>query len=120
VRTFTHVRVDATVRYVDEGPVLTSAAPRRRQAHFVMAPGAWAFMSPRTFSRRFREVTGATAMRWLLEQCLTRARELLEETDESVERGSGRIRFGSGITLRQRLAQVRGDLAQQLSETARS
>jgi AraC family transcriptional activator FtrA len=81
---------------------------------------ALAFMSPRSFSRRFREVTGTTPMRWLLEQRLTRARELLEETDESVERVAAVAGFGSAITLRQRFAQVLGTSPSSYRKTFRS
>lgn len=66
---------------------------------------ALAFMSPRNFSRRFREVTGTTPAQWLLGQRLNRARELLEETELPVERVAELAGFGSPVTLRQRFAQ---------------
>jgi AraC family transcriptional regulator, transcriptional activator FtrA len=64
-----------------------------------------AFMSTRNFSRRFREATGTTPGRWLLHQRLTRARELLEETDLPIERIAQITGFGSAVTFRQRFAQ---------------
>lgn len=64
-----------------------------------------AYMSPRNFSRRFREVTGTTPVKWLSHQRLTRVRELLEQTDLSVERIAAETGFNSAVTLRQRFAQ---------------
>ncbi|HEY9495539.1 MAG TPA: helix-turn-helix domain-containing protein [Intrasporangium sp.] len=64
-----------------------------------------AYMSPRNFSRRFRDVTGTTPVKWLNHQRLTRVRELLEQTDLSVERIAAETGFNSAVTLRQRFAQ---------------
>ncbi|AKS32616.1 GlxA family transcriptional regulator [Mycolicibacterium goodii] len=58
-------------------------------------------MSKRTFTRRFREETGVSPMQWLTEQRLHRARELLEQTDFSVERIAAASGLGSGTALRQ-------------------
>lgn len=65
---------------------------------------AVALMSTRNFSRRFREVTGTTPSRWILAQRLTRVRELLEETDQTLDRIAQLTGFGSVVTLRQRFA----------------
>nr|WP_042180409.1 helix-turn-helix domain-containing protein [Kibdelosporangium sp. MJ126-NF4]CEL14381.1 Transcriptional regulator, AraC family [Kibdelosporangium sp. MJ126-NF4]CTQ88746.1 Transcriptional regulator, AraC family [Kibdelosporangium sp. MJ126-NF4] len=59
-----------------------------------------ATMSTRTLSRRFRAQTGTTPLRWLLDQRLHRARELLETTDLPVERIAGETGFGSAESLR--------------------
>jgi AraC family transcriptional activator FtrA len=67
---------------------------------------ARAFMSPRNFSRRFREVTGTTPKQWILFQRLIRVRELLEETEHSVEHIARVTGFGSAVTLRQRFARA--------------
>ncbi len=66
---------------------------------------AVAVMSPRNFSRRFREVTGTTPIKWLNHQRLSRVRELLEETDLPIERIAVQTGYGSAVTLRQRFAQ---------------
>jgi transcriptional regulator GlxA family with amidase domain len=69
---------------------------------------ARAAMSPRTFARRFKAVTGTTAHRWLLDQRLQRAEELLERTDLSVDAVAARAGFGSADTLRHHFAARRG------------
>ncbi|MBD1547990.1 transcriptional regulator FtrA [Labrenzia aggregata] len=57
-------------------------------------------MSERTFLRRFQAVTGTTPARWLLAERLRRARQLLEETTETVDRIADRCGFGSATNLR--------------------
>jgi transcriptional regulator GlxA family with amidase domain len=69
---------------------------------------ARAHMSPRTFARRFRAVTGTTPHRWLLDQRLQLAERLLESTDLTVEAVAGRAGFGSADTLRHHFAARRG------------
>ncbi|MGW0734124.1 GlxA family transcriptional regulator [Streptomyces sp. NPDC002851] len=58
-------------------------------------------MSVRTFSRRFREEAGVTPMQWLTRQRIERARQLLEETDRTVDRIAADSGFGTGTNLRQ-------------------
>ncbi|MEV8098538.1 helix-turn-helix domain-containing protein [Kitasatospora sp. NPDC085879] len=67
-----------------------------------------AAMSPRTFARRFKAATGTTAHRWLLDQRLQLAEELLERTDLTVDAVAGRAGFGSADTLRHHFAARRG------------
>lgn len=57
-------------------------------------------LSRRTFTRRFRERTGTSGQRWLLEQRLDRARQLLETTDHPVDRVAADSGFGSAESLR--------------------
>ena len=68
---------------------------------------ARALMSPRTFARRFRAVTGTTPYAWLLHQRTLLAQRLLEDglAVEEVARRSG---FGSAATLRERFGRARG------------
>ncbi|MCU1616420.1 MAG: AraC family transcriptional regulator [Frankiales bacterium] len=61
---------------------------------------ARALMSPRTFARRFRATTGTTPHRWLLDQRLSLAERLLEDTDLGVEQVAHRCGLGSADTLR--------------------
>lgn len=60
-------------------------------------------MSPRTLSRRFRDETGVSPMRWLTIQRVERARELLELTDRPVDRVAADVGFGTAVSLRQHL-----------------
>jgi transcriptional regulator GlxA family with amidase domain len=46
---------------------------------------ARALMSPRTFARQFVAATGTTPHQWLIGQRVTRAQELLERADASIE-----------------------------------
>ncbi len=59
-------------------------------------------MSPRTFARRFREATGVGPGRWLAQQRLAYAQELLETTDLEVEVVAARSGLGTGTNLRDR------------------
>ncbi|MGW2221732.1 helix-turn-helix domain-containing protein [Nonomuraea sp. NPDC001684] len=67
-----------------------------------------AAMSPRTFARRFKDLTGTTPHRWLLERRLQLAEELLETTDLNVEAVAVRAGFGGADTLRHHFAARRG------------
>jgi len=60
-------------------------------------------MSVRTFTRRFREETGISPLRWLAAQRIAYARQLLESTDSSVERVAADAGFGTPASLRQHL-----------------
>jgi AraC family transcriptional regulator, transcriptional activator FtrA len=63
-----------------------------------------AYMSPRTFARRFRQETGTTAAQWILEQRTRAAQELLEHSDLPIEQVAQRTGFGSAATLRTHFA----------------
>jgi transcriptional regulator GlxA family with amidase domain len=64
---------------------------------------AHAQMSVRTFTRRFREETGSSASRWLVQQRVALARQLLESTDVPVERVAVEAGFGTTASMRQHL-----------------
>ncbi|MGI5242870.1 GlxA family transcriptional regulator [Dactylosporangium sp. CA-139066] len=57
-------------------------------------------LSPRTFARRFRESVGTSPLQWLVGQRVRLAQELLETTDESIERIAHRTGFGTPANLR--------------------
>ncbi|QGV77651.1 GlxA family transcriptional regulator [Streptomyces ficellus] len=60
-------------------------------------------MSARTFARRFGEETGMSPGRWLIQQRVARARQLLESTDLPVDRIAGEVGFATATSLRQHL-----------------
>jgi transcriptional regulator GlxA family with amidase domain len=65
-----------------------------------------ALMSPRTFARRFRSVTGTTPLQWLLRQRILQAQRLLESSDLPVEVIAQRCGFGSASVLRTHFRRV--------------
>lgn len=67
-----------------------------------------AHLSPRTFARRFRAVTGTTPHQWLLRQRVVHAQRLLETTDAPVELVATRCGFGSAAALRAHFARQVG------------
>ncbi len=77
-------------------------------------------MSPRTFARRFRAVTGTTPHQWLLSQRVLLAQRLLETTDEPVERVAQRCGFASAAGLRQHFTRVVSASPQAYRRTFRS
>ncbi|WP_438486926.1 GlxA family transcriptional regulator [Streptomyces sp. S186] len=58
-------------------------------------------MSVRTFTRRFREEVGMSPVRWLTRQRVERARQLLEESELTVDRIAAESGFGTAASLRQ-------------------
>ncbi|RKS69197.1 transcriptional regulator GlxA family with amidase domain [Motilibacter peucedani] len=61
---------------------------------------ARAFMSRRTFTRRFRASVGTSTVQWLLQQRTLLAQRLLETTDLPVEAVADRAGFGSAVAMR--------------------
>jgi AraC family transcriptional regulator, transcriptional activator FtrA len=166
---YPRVEVDATVLYVDEEPILTSAGkaacmdlclhvvrtdhgaavanalartlvvpPHRSggQAQFITAPSPvtgnpletvmrWAIehldrpltvrelaarasMSTRNLARHFVATTGTTPLRWLHNQRLALAQELLETTDAGIDQIAERTGMGTAATLRRHFNRVVG------------
>jgi transcriptional regulator GlxA family with amidase domain len=60
-------------------------------------------MSRRTFTRKFREETGASPGQWVARQRVLLARELLESTDLSVDQVAGQAGFATAASLRQHM-----------------
>jgi transcriptional regulator GlxA family with amidase domain len=69
--------------------------------HTLDALAKRAAMSRRTFTRRFRQLTGTTVGQWLLAQRLAYAQRMLETTRQPVETIAQRAGFGSATSLRQ-------------------
>ncbi|WP_305789616.1 GlxA family transcriptional regulator [Symbioplanes lichenis] len=65
-------------------------------------------MSVRTFTRRFRDETGLSPLKWLLRQRVDHARLLLESTDLGVDVVARRAGLGSATALRQHFQQSVG------------
>lgn len=63
-------------------------------------------MSRRTFTRRFRQVTGSTVSDWLVNQRLALAQRLLETTTKSIDLIAQEAGFGSEAALRQQFSKV--------------
>ncbi|KWT60313.1 AraC family transcriptional regulator [Streptomyces albus subsp. albus] len=77
-------------------------------------------MSLRTFNRRFRDETGLSPGRWLIQQRLLRARQLLETSDLPVDLIAGQVGFAGGASLRQHLHAAIGVSPQAYRRTFRA
>jgi transcriptional regulator GlxA family with amidase domain len=75
-----------------------------REPHSLDSLAQRALMSRRTFTRRFKQATGTTVGAWLLGARLSRAQQLLETTDDSVDHIAQTAGFGSAVSLRQHFA----------------
>ncbi|EQM88011.1 MULTISPECIES: GlxA family transcriptional regulator [Stenotrophomonas] len=63
-----------------------------------------AMMSRRTFTRRFREATGTTFIKWLNAERVARAQQLLETTEMAIERIASESGFRTPLSLRQQFS----------------
>lgn len=92
---------------VPESATSTTATARNWALENLAAPitlhqlAAQQSMSQRTFTRRFRQESGVTPMQWLTRQRVERARQLLENTDRTVDRIATEAGFGTAASLRQ-------------------
>jgi AraC family transcriptional activator FtrA len=104
--------VDLPVPPVDDaivlGPTLDWIVDHLDQPLTVDAMAAHAMVSPRTFARRFRAVTGTTPLQWLLNQRVRHARRLLESTDLPIERIASASGLGSAANFRAHFQRVVG------------
>lgn len=81
-------------------PLLQWMGERLDTAHALDDLAGRALMTRRTFTRRFREVTGTTVGQWLQNQRLALAQRLLEATDQPVEQVATLAGFGTAVSLR--------------------
>lgn len=103
-----------------EQPVFSSVASDRlsqvmewmtqhlNAAHTLDELAQRALMSRRTFTRRFRQVTGTTVGQWLLNQRLALAQRLLEMTDKPIELVAETAGFASPALFRRSFGQAFG------------
>ena len=90
----------------DLAPALDWARANLSERVTVDRLAAVAHLSPRTFARRFRDTLGTTPLNWLVQQRVRLAQELLETSDEPVERIAARVGFGTAANLRQHFHRV--------------
>ena len=88
------------------GPVLDWARARMDQPLTIDDLAAEATMSQRSFLRHFRAHTNTTPLQWLVRERVARARELLETTDETIDRIAERCGFGTAHSLRTHFARI--------------
>lgn len=69
---------------------------------------ARASMSDRSLSRHFRRQTGTSPLRWVNRHRIRKAQQLLEETDQPVERVGELVGFDSPTSFRERFREVVG------------
>lgn len=89
-------------------PVLDWALERLHEPLTIPQLAERATMSTRTFGRRFHQETGLPPIRWLTQQRVARACELLETTSLPVDTVAERTGFGTGNGLRQHFAKLLG------------
>ena len=65
-------------------------------------------MSPRTYARRFPELTGTTPLQWLLSQRVLDSQRLLERTGLSIERIANSVGLGTAANLRVHFGRIVG------------
>ena len=103
--------IDATVLAGESaalGPVLDWARAHLDEPLTIEDLAAEAAMSRRTFQRHFRSLTATTPLQWLLHERVARARELLETTDDTVDRIAQRCGFGTAHSLRTHFTRING------------
>jgi AraC family transcriptional regulator, transcriptional activator FtrA len=86
--------------------VMTWALERLHEPLDLDALAGRAYMSVRTFTRRFRKATGTTPGRWLIEQRVRASMALLETTNASIEAVAATVGFASAATYRHHFASI--------------
>lgn len=100
--------VASSVRGDRLAPLLQWLGEHLNESHTLEGLAQRAVMSPRTFTRRFRQSTGTTVGQWLQNQRIALAQRLLEGGDESIEAVAIASGFGSAVSLRQHFSAAMG------------
>lgn len=83
------------------GGLLDWLAERLHRDVTVAEMASQVMMSERTFARRFEEATGTSPFRWVLQQRLHLAQELLETSDLDIDHLAIQAGFGTATNLRE-------------------
>jgi len=90
------------------GELLTWALERLDRPIPVSELAERAHTSPRHLGRRFLAATGSTPLQWLHAQRIHRSRELLERTDDNIDRIAEQVGMGTAATLRRHFHRTLG------------
>lgn len=82
------------------------AAQNLGEAHTLDSLADKAHLSRRTFTRRFKQLTGTTVGQWLLSQRLALAQRLLEHSAQPIDAIAEVAGFGSAVSLRQHFGEA--------------
>ena len=102
------------------GPALDWARAHLESPLTVESLARHALMSPSTFARRFRETTGTTPLQWLCAERVRRAQDLLENTDDTVDRIASMSGLGSAQRLRTHFTRINGVTPHEYRRTFRT
>lgn len=94
---------------MEEGPIGTAMDWALHHLHETLTVDSLAAqvqMSPRNFSRRFREHTGVSPAKWILARRLDESRRLLETTEMPISQVAEACGFVSPVTFRQNFVQA--------------
>jgi AraC family transcriptional activator FtrA len=103
-----HRRLPAKVRDDWLARLLAWATDNLHEPLTTAALATQAQVSVRTLERRFATTLNTSPLRWLLEQRIRQAQQLLETTDLPVDRISSRCGFGTSASLRTHFAKTVG------------
>jgi len=90
----------ATARDSRLAGLIESIRANLQQPHTLDSLAAQSLMSRRSFTRHFRQLTGDTVGRWLLQARLAHVQRLLETTEQPIERIATLSGLGSAASLR--------------------
>ncbi|MBO9419702.1 transcriptional regulator FtrA [Labrenzia sp. R4_2] len=104
--------VDTSVQVPNEanrlGPLFDYLRAHLSENHTIKSLAGKSGMSERTFLRRFESATGTTPARWITGLRLQKAKDLLEESDLSIDRIADQTGFGTAATMRHHFREMLG------------